>query len=269
MNRFRVAFLLLLLGLAVGVVAPLRAINISTNQTYTQDFNTLNSTGTTNVWADNSSNPGSIIGWFAQAGVTFGSNYIANNGTLTSGDIYSYGASASGERALGSFNTSGTGNLAYGVTFTNNGSANMQFELISYTGEQWRNGVANQTLTFSYQKSFVAITDLTPTTDVGWTQVPGLTFTAPVSGIGAQLDGNLADNRTAVEFDLKANLQLIFLQPNETIMFRWLDIDFLSGTEVAMAIDDLSITVTVVPEPSSALLAFGGVGLLVARRRRS
>jgi hypothetical protein len=78
--------------------------------------------------------------------------YFAGAGSSTSGALYSFGASGSAERALGSVASGTPGNFAYGVRFTNDTALTATNITISYTGEQWRNGgnTSAQKLAFSY-----------------------------------------------------------------------------------------------------------------------
>src|SRR5947209_3860011 len=68
----------------------------STGSAYTQNFNSLAQTGSSNAWLDNST----ISGWYSTQ-----STYRAESGTAATGALYSYGASAAPgdvtDRALG------------------------------------------------------------------------------------------------------------------------------------------------------------------------
>ena len=65
--------------------------------TYSQNFNTLLSTGSVNSWLENST----ISNWYSQRTST-STNYAASNGSNTTGGLYSFGSSGIQERALGS-----------------------------------------------------------------------------------------------------------------------------------------------------------------------
>ena len=65
--------------------------------------------------------------------------YAVDTGGSTTGDIYSYGAAASTERALGALR-SGTLIPLFGACFTNNTGATITSLDVSYTGEEWRLG---------------------------------------------------------------------------------------------------------------------------------
>jgi len=67
--------------------------------TYSQDFDSLANSGTANSWTDNSTLPG----WYAskQIAPNVITTYRADNGGNNAGPLYSYGASASANRALG------------------------------------------------------------------------------------------------------------------------------------------------------------------------
>jgi len=261
--------LLGLLALLSGALsAP--AINISANGSYSQNFNTLAQSGVTNVWTNDSILGG---GWFAESVTPFG-NYSAGTGSSSTADLWSFGPSANSDRALGSLGGGATGNVAWGVSFTNTANATVRFDTLSFVGEQWRNGGDlsgnfTQNVTFSYRTDASPITSLTPSSDVGWTQVPGLTFTNPnnIPGSAGGLDGNVSGNRTLLSRDFFTLGEPIFVNVGHTIMFRWLDIDH-SGGEHGLAIDDFSVAFTVIPEPGSAALLVAGLGLLLARNRR-
>jgi hypothetical protein len=137
---------------------------------------------------------------------------------------------------------------------------------IGYTGEQWRNGgnTAVHTLAFDYKISATPFASPVTVDSFGWTGVSALNFLSPTTGAtAAALDGNLAANRTAIAPFMWA----ITINPGEEIFLRWLDIDD-TGNDHGLAVDDLVVTFTAVPEPSTAVL--GGLsllGLLVLRRR--
>jgi fibronectin-binding autotransporter adhesin len=243
---------------AVPVIAPAtlsaQAILINGSSTYTQNFNTLATSGTSNAWSNNST----ISGWYVQyntsssttPAITNPTIYQADTGTVTSASLISYGSTA--DRALGNMTTNGTGAWAYGVGFKNNTTNKLTLGNIGYTLEQWRNsgnGTSNS-ISFWYQKSTSAITTVDPiaaatsTPDVApsaaWISVSQLNSTSTINtGSAASLDGNATANRTV----LSTSLSTVTLDAGEYIMFRWSDPNH-SGNDHGLAIDDFSLTYT-------------------------
>ena len=80
---------------------------------YTQDFDTLTSSGTNNPWTDNLT----LLGWYSNR-----TTYSAGTGSSNAGALYSFGSTSSSERALGSVASGSTGTIYYGVRLTNNTS---------------------------------------------------------------------------------------------------------------------------------------------------
>jgi autotransporter-associated beta strand protein len=228
----------LLAALAALSVPALHAqIVLSGSGTYTQNFNTLPTSGTSNAWTDNTT----IEGWYAarQSGTVV---VIASNGSSSTGGIYSFGTGTDTDRALGSVGSGTPGSMAWGVSFQNTSGGNITFSNFSYVGEQWRNGgnTSTQSLTFWYQISSSPITSLTPTSNTGWTAVSALDFTSPIAtATAAALDGNAGANRNSLSNSLNLSLA-----SGQYIMFRWLDIDH-SGNDHGLAIDDVSISFSV------------------------
>lgn len=217
---------------------------------YAQNFDSLANNGTP-AWTDNSTLPGWYISKSAAPNNV--TSYTAGTGSSGTGAIYSFGASGSADRALGSVASGASGNFAYGVRFTNDtGSAQTNFA-ISYTGEQWRNGgnTSAQQLTFSYRISSTAITNSDAAGANTWTPFDTLDFTTPTTGSTAgALDGNNAANQQVF-----ANVILsgIVVQPGEEIFFRWFDAND-SGNDHAVAIDNLTInfqSINNTPPPGS------------------
>src|SRR5262245_39991943 len=90
------ALLMLLAGLP-GLARPIQAassISLATpGVPYTQDFDTLASSGTSSTLPQ---------GWdFSESGTRANSTYTAGAGSSITGDTYSFGAAASPERAFG------------------------------------------------------------------------------------------------------------------------------------------------------------------------
>ena len=168
-------------------------ILFSAGSPYTQDFDSLASSGTTNTWTDNSTLPG----WYAskvQVGAI--TTYRADTGTANTGAIYSYGVAGVNpitDRALGSIASGTPGNLAYGVRFQNDTTLAITNITISYTGEQWRNGgnTAVQTLAFSYFIDSIPILSSDAAGANAWVSFSALSFNSPTVGAtAAALDGN-------------------------------------------------------------------------------
>jgi hypothetical protein len=201
------------------------------NFTYTQNFDSLASSGTGNAWVNNSTIPG----WYLSR-----TTYNANAGGSSTVSAYSYGSSGSTDRALGS--VAGNGATTYmGVRFVNDTPTTIYpaFNL-SYVGEQWRkanNGSAHR-LEFGYK---ISSSPLTNPADTGFSSVVELDFVSPVFGAttATALEGNLAGNRLLLEESVVFN-QL--LEPGEEIMFRWADPDN-SNADHGLAIDNLSIEI--------------------------
>jgi hypothetical protein len=221
-------------------------ILVSAGSPYTQNFDSLATTGTANTWADNSTLPG----WYASKSVAGAITiYRADTGALNTGSLYSYGVEGVNpitDRAFGSIASGTPGNFAYGVRFQNDTTLAITNINISYTGEQWRNGgnTATQTLAFSYYISSSPITSSDAGNANAWVAFSALSFNSPTVGTTATaLDGNAAANRQVFPATVLTNI-VVF--PGQEIFFRWLDIND-SGNDHALAVDDLTISFTSVP----------------------
>lgn len=211
---------------------------LMSNGTYTENFDSLANSGTANVWNENSTIPG----WYASRGAASATAYRAANGSDNAGGLYSFGASGTNERALGSIESNTTGAHAFGVRIVNDTSNGQKDITISYTGEQWRNGgnTTPQPLTFSYRIDSSPITDTDPTDIYSWTTVPELTFVSPVAtATAATLDGNDSANRQSFTFVLPG----VVLLPGQEIFLRWVNLND-TGNDHGLAIDDLTVSFT-------------------------
>jgi hypothetical protein len=220
--------------LAVGSF-PLHAapVAITGAGNYSQNFDTLSASGSA-TWADDTTVPG----WYSQRSGSSGNSIIADPGSETAGNLYSYGSTA--ERALGSIGsgTAMAGNFAHGVQLQNTSGEAATVNSLAYTGEQWRKGgeTVAQVVTLWYQISPTPITSLAPSADTGWTAVPAGNFSSPVNtDTGTSLNGNDLANRTTISINPN-----IFVPAGNYLMIRWKDPDH-TGVDHGLAIDDVSL----------------------------
>jgi predicted extracellular nuclease len=204
---------------------------------YTQDFNTLATSGTTNTTLP--------TGWYLTeqgGGARDNEAYGADSGGSNTGDIYSYGSTGSDERAFGELR-SGTLIPFIGASFTNDTGATITDLAVSYTGEQWRLGTVGRTDRIDFQISF----DATSLTTGTYTDFDALDFSSPTtSGTAGALDGNATANRTT----LSATITGLSIAPGATFFIRWIDLD-AAGADDGLALDDFSITPSNTPIPTN------------------
>jgi uncharacterized protein len=176
-------------------------------------------------------------GWvFAETGTGANATYTAGTGSNNAGDTYSFGATGSSERALGSLQ-SGSTVPTLGASFTNDTGAIITALNIAYTGEQWRLGTLNRTDRLDFQYSLDAASLTTGT----WIDVNALDFTAPTVGAAVGLlDGNATANQTAITSAITG----LAIPPGATVWIRWNSFD-AAGADDGLAIDNFSITPTV------------------------
>jgi hypothetical protein len=231
---------------------------------YTQDFNTLAISGTTN-----STLP---AGWaLSESGTSSRVNqqYAGNTGSDIAGDVYSYGVADSAERALGSLR-SGTLAPMFGSSFVNSIGSTITDLDIAYTGEMWRQGATPRTAIFD-RLDFQYSLDATSLTTGTWSDVNALDFSTPLStqAIGAK-NGNFNANRAG----RSGTITGLSIADGATFWIRWIDFS-LAGNQDGLAVDDFSLTataepvVTVVPLPAAVLGApflLGIVGILRMRQ---
>jgi predicted extracellular nuclease len=211
---------------------PVGALSLSS--AYSQNFNSLISTGTT-TWTNGST----LSGWYTSRTGT-GTSIVANDGSSTSGNLYSYGTTNNPDRALGSV---GSGNAAagdffWGSRFFNDTGSTISTLYINYAGEQWRNSAAAaQTVDFQYQLGATSLNT------GSWTDFNPLDFTSPVTGgtVGAR-NGNLSTNRTF----LSGTLSGLSLAAGQEIWLRWSDSNH-TGNDHGLAIDDVRVSINPLP----------------------
>lgn len=211
------------------------AVSISSFGTaVTQDFNSLVSTGTGTLAAN------TPTGWgFSEN--TANTSYTAGNGSGTTGDTYSFGATSSTERALGQLR-SGTTISTLGATFQNNTGGTVTSLAVSYVGEQWRLGATGRTT--AERMDFQYSTNATSLTTGTWIDVNALDFNPPITGPAVgPLDGNAGPNRIA----LSSTITGLSIANGASFWIRWTDIDAAPGADDGLGIDDFSLTASGVP----------------------
>lgn len=225
-------------------VAGWGQISMTTTSSYSQDFNTLKTSGTTNDWSNNST----LSNWYA---VNFNNSYVADNGSGNAGGIKSYGTGTNTDRALGSLG-SGSAMPYYGVQFRNNSTSAITDFKVAYTGEQWRkaDNASKHKLYFSYKITSSSDTDLISGT---WSSVSALDFEGPIanSATATSLDGNSSSNRNVIP---ATALSSISIPAGSYVMLRWNDINE-SGNDHGLAIDDVTVSWTVSPSSTVTITA--------------
>lgn len=208
------------------------------NTAYTQNFDGLASTGTASTTLT-----GSLAGWsILETGSNSNTTYTTGNGSVNTGDTYSFGAAGSTDRALGSIASS---NLLsrWGAQFKNDTGSIITQLLISYTGEQWRMGDATRGI--NDQITFEISTNATSLTTGTWTPVTALTYNSnEITGTAGLRDGNAAAYRTT----LTSTVTALSIAAGQNFWIRFVDVN-VAGTDDGLAIDDFSLT----PQPSTSL----------------
>ena len=220
-------FIIAFLGCFFVTKAQISITNIATP--YTQDFNTLASTGTSSTLP---------TGWaLFETGSGANTTYTADNGGLNGGNTYSFGTTSSTERAFGSLQ-SGSVVPTIGASFINNTGVSISSISINYTGEQWRLGTASRVDRLDFQYS----TNATTLNSGTYTDENGLDFTAPTTtGTLGALDGNLVANKTVI-----SAITITFASPipnGSPFWIRWTDLN-ASGSDDGLSIDDVTMTFT-------------------------
>jgi uncharacterized protein len=210
-------------ALAAGTVS-LTALGAA----YTQDFNTLASSGIANTAVP--------LGWeFSESGTNGNTTYRAGTGSDNAGDTYSFGATGNSDRAFGGLRSNSLVPLI-GAQFANNTGGTITSLAISYTGEQWRLG-QNTTGRAADRLDFQVSTDAASITTGTWTDIDALDFASPVvAGTVGALDGNAPANRTALSFTISG----LEIANGASFWLRWADTD-LPGSDDGLAVDDFTL----------------------------
>src|SRR3954468_12225934 len=228
----------LVLSLPSARPAAAQCVSLTTlGSASTQNFDTLSNT------AGSTTNNLTITGWFlteSGGGARDNEQYAVDTGASTTGDMYSYGAAASTERALGQLR-SGTLIPLFGACFTNNTGATITSLAIAYNGEEWRLGTAGRTDQMNFEYSLNA-TDLVTGT---WTNVAALNFVTPDTVTTGAKNGNAAADRTA----LSSTITSLSIANGATFWIRWNDTD-ATGADDGLAVDDFSLTPQSVVPPN-------------------
>ena len=261
MNASRILRLAPLLALAAPLGAQITIVDsgaagnqVNLAGTYTQNFDTLPTPppGGTD-WINNSTLPG----WYSNQ------SYILTNGI--NGGLASYGTDS--DRALGS-----TG-AYWALRFVNNSSQTISGVSLAYDVEQWYRAanspqVSNQLLL--YYRIYGAATSEAVEVDnisrAGWTWLTAASFTTPnaTDTSASMLDGNLPENQG----DVSVMIDGITLAPGEKLWLRWVTFDDV-GNDHALAIDNVSVSFSTIPEPASFAALLGLYSLAFANRRRA
>lgn len=236
--------------------------------TYSQNFDTLITTGVNQTWTNNST----LTGWHlfrrtaaADATPTAITLYNAADGTNNTGSFISFGTGTATDRALGGTASGGAyfGSPASGavagwiaVAFQNDTGETLTNFTVAFNGEQWRNGgnttAQTMVLEYGFGATFNTVGSWTaPGGNFDWTSVVNTATAAGVDGNAAGLvpgRGGTISNLTWT--------------PGQVLWIRWIENND-AGNDHGLAIDNFSF----VPTPgAAALLGIGG--LMIGRRRR-
>ncbi len=223
-----------------------------TGANYSQDFNSLATTGTANTWTNNSTLPG----WFLfrqPAPGTAIPTYSATDGGSNAGNLISFGSASSSERALGGLGSGGAifGSPAAGaiagwiaVGFINNSGSDINSATIAFNGEQWRDGGAatpnaqTMVLEYGFGATFQTVSAWTaPGGNFNWASIVNVNTTT-----GAAVNGNAAGLVTSKG----GTLSSLSWTNGATLWIRWVERND-TGNDHGLAIDDFSFSASVTP----------------------
>ncbi len=205
-------------------------ISLDGVDSYQQDFDTLASSGTSNVLP---------TGWyFIESGSNANTIYTAGTGSSNTGDTYSFGSTGSTDRAFGGLQSS---NLipTIGAKLVNNTGFTITQIPISYYGEMWRLGTAGRldSLVFEYSLNATSLND------GNWIKVANLSFYTPdTSGSIGQRDGNNLNYRTFLSYTITG----LNISNSSTFWIRWRDYN-ASSADDGLAVDDFQIDESALP----------------------
>lgn len=173
--------------------------------------------------------------YFFEQGLNANTTYRANNGSLNTGDTYSYGSAASSDRALGSLTTASLTPVYFGAKLVNNTGTTINTFEVTYIGEQWRLGSSGTIDSLRFELS----TDATSLNTGTWTPFNSLNFVSPITtGTSGALNGNDPLNRVVINNEITGFAAI----PNgSNVWIRWVDEDIASVGDHGLAIDSLII----------------------------
>lgn len=195
---------------------------------YTQTFNGLPLNGDDNVW-DDAAEP--LPAWYACLGTVPPNAFKTGKGAETAGALYAYGAEGNPDRALGAIASDGTGDIRFGVAFTNETGCLITNVTVTYAGEQWRcasNDV--QSLVLGYCVTNTVI----PLTQAVYEWLPALRFDAP------HTTGMKAGAVTGEGYTVTASLPVV-VPTGGIVILCWEDKND-AGTDHGLAMDDLVVS---------------------------
>jgi hypothetical protein len=261
------------LALAAVHATSAWAVVSYTGGTYTQDFDTLITSGTNQAWANDSTIPGWSL--FRQpAPGTAIATINAGTGSSNTGNFYSFGVegvNALTDRALGGvasggayFGSPSSNNTAawIAVALTNDTASTITSFTATFDGEQWRDGGVAVATTLPSAQTMVVEYGFGATfeTVATWT-APGAAFdfTSPIfvvaTNTGVALDGNDAANRTAGKGGTVSD---VLWEPAATLWIRWTEKNDPSNDH-ALAIDNFSLSTGAGPGINANFDGVGGV----------
>jgi hypothetical protein len=226
-NKYFQYFTLIIALLTLPFFKGISQVSLTTlGAAYTQNFDGLVNSGTS------SSVP---TGWaFSETGSNANATYAAGTGTGNSGETFSFGASASTDRAFGSLASSSLLSKV-GASFVNNTGSLITSLNISYVGEEWRLGVTGgrtDQLNFEYSLNATSLTSGT------WLPVTALNFVTPnTSTVVGAVNGNLTGNKSSIS----STINSLAIAVGGTVWVRWSDAD-ITGADDGLGIDDFSLT---------------------------
>lgn len=239
------AALLVVLGAALPAAA--QTVSLTTvDSAYSQNFNTLASSGTSSTLP---------TGWtFAESGTNANSLYNTGTGSGNAGDTYSFGSASTTERAFGGLQSNSLV-PTIGAAFTNNTGVTIRSLEITYVGEQWR--IGNAGAARDDRMDFQYSVDATSLTTGTWTDANDLDFANRVKTASAgALDGNAAANRLAISGVIGG----LTILPGQTVWLRWSDFN-ANGADDGLAVDDFTLTPRATDVPVTPTLTINDVAL--------